>query len=67
MHHSEGGQVIFVDKRVFRKEQSHRWNDVRESASLLLNSDTELFQVESLHQVYGDTAVDRRHYQNSNA
>jgi hypothetical protein len=59
MHHSEGREVVFIDKRVFGEEKDDGGNDVSDGDFMALDDLAELFYVESLHYDYADSAVYR--------
>lgn len=49
IHHSEGAEVILVDRRMFAKKQDDRWHDVRIGDPVVLYHGADLFEIEFLH------------------
>ena len=67
MHEAQRLEIELVDNWDFGERESHGRDDVGDSDLLLLDELAELPQIESLHNVRGDAAVEGREHKNGDA
>lgn len=61
--HSEGTEIITVDRGVFGKKQDDRWHDVRISDPVVLYYGTDLFEIEFWHDGDSESNIEGLMYE----